>query len=213
MTRPDMTVVGAELYDAVAPLTYADESLGWPLALYLSANGLMLEEVAALVRASDDGSDGWTAFADPARCPDSFLYTLGVWAGVRFPRRMTLSDLRDIIGPQAPGVWRGTKGAILSAVRRYLVEGSTIFFEERADGNAYHLRIFTYDSETLNEDAIRDELLGAIPAGLVVNYEVREGQTYDQLEAGVTSYDDMSSTWSSYDEVTHSMSPDAAQGK
>lgn len=200
-----MTVVGADLFDAVEPLTYADESLGWPLALYLSANGLMLEEVAALVRTGPDGQDGWSAFADPARCPNSFLYTLAVWAGVRYPRRMTYGDLRAIIGPHAPSVWRGTKAAILSAVTRYLTEGATIYFEERADGNAYHLRIFTYTAETLDEDAIRTELLGAVPAGLVTAYEVRDGQTYDQLEASVATYDEVTATFDSYDEVTHSM--------
>src|SRR5215467_15015329 len=99
MTKPDMTTVGADLYDSVAPLTFADEQLGWPLALYLSALGLMLDEVAGLVRIGDNGEDGWSAFADPARCPDSFLYTLAVWAGVRYPRRMTTDDLRALIGP------------------------------------------------------------------------------------------------------------------
>lgn len=205
MTLPDMTQVGADMYEAVAPLTYADESLGHPLALYLSANGLMLDEVAGLVRASDAG-EGWSAFADPVRCPVSFLYTLAVWAGVRYPRRMTVDDLRDMIGPHAPGVWRGTKGAILSAVRRYLVPDARIFFEERADGNAYHLRIFTYTAETLDEEAIRTELLGAVPAGLVLTYEVRIGQTYGEVTAGYASYDVVHTTFATYDEVVHTQS-------
>ena len=55
-----------------------------------------------------------------ARCPDSFLYTLAVWAGVTYPRRMSKDDLRALIGPHAPGVWRGTKAAILAAIERYL---------------------------------------------------------------------------------------------
>ena len=203
--QPDMTQVGADLYAAVDPLTFADESLGWPLALYLSANGIMLEEVAALVRSGPEGEDGWSAFADPARCPESFLYTLAVWAGVRYPRRMVASDLRAIIGPHAPSVWRGTKAAILAAVNRYLMEGATVYFEERADGNAYHIRIFTYEAETLDEDALRTELLGAIPAGLILEYELRVGQTYDQLEASVATYDDMLTTFDSYDDVTHTM--------
>ena len=50
MSAPIETQVGADLYDGIEPLTFADESLGWPLAIYLDAIGLALEEVADLVR-------------------------------------------------------------------------------------------------------------------------------------------------------------------
>ena len=70
MSQPaDMTTVGSDLYAAVEPLTYAEESLGYPLANFLSSVGLMLEEIATLVRADDDGNDGWTGFADPSPVP------------------------------------------------------------------------------------------------------------------------------------------------
>lgn len=205
MSVPPLTQVGTDLYAAVDALAYDDESLGWPLALYLSANGLLLEDIAGLVRAGPDGEDGWTAFADPARCPDGFLYTLAVWAGVRFPRRMGFSDLRALIGPHAPSIWRGTKGAILSAVRRYLEPDAAIYFEERADGNAYHLRVFTYDSETLDEAAIRNELLGAVPAGLIVTYEVRPGLDYAQVAATYATYAVVNATYATYDNLLHSI--------
>ena len=196
-----MTSVGSDLYAAVEPLTWADESLGWPLALYLSANGLMLEEVAQLVRTDDDGNEGWTAFASPARCPESFLYTLSVWAGAPYPRRMSTDDLRAVIGPRAPGVWRGTKSSIIAALQRYVTQGAPIYFEERADGNAYHLRIFTYTNSTLDEAAIRAELLNQIPAGIVVDYEVREGQTYGMLKQHVATYADMKAMYATYADV------------
>jgi hypothetical protein len=209
MTVPDMGQVGADLYDAVAPLTWADSQVEYHLAHFCAANGLQLEEVAALVRTDDEGNDGWTAFASPKRCPDDYLYTLAVWAGVRFPRRMSLGDLRALIGPQAPGLWRGTKAAILASVQRYLTSGATIYFEERADGDAYKLRIFTYDGETLDEAAIVHELRNQIPAGLVVDYEVRVGQTYDQLAASMASYDQVTATYPTYDDVTYSLPPEA----
>lgn len=202
MTPPaDMTTMGSDLYAAVEPLTYADESLGYPLANLLSSVGLMLEEVALLVRADDDGNDGWTAFADPLRCPDSFLYTLAVWAGVTYPRRMSKDDLRQLIGPHAPGVWRGTKDAILAAVRRYLAPGAPIYFEERADDDAYKIRIFTYTSSTIDEAAIRQELLGAIPAGLILDYQVRVGQTYGMVRDTHPTYADVKATYATYAEM------------
>ena len=204
MTDPPIaTEVGQDLYAALEPLTYADASLGWPLAKYLSSIGLILDEVAQLVRSDDAGHDGWPAFADPTRCPDDFLYTLAQWAGVTHPRRMTTTALRDLIGPHAPGVWRGTKAAILAGVRRYLAEpDGLLYFEERADGNPYKLRIFTYDFDTLDQAAIEVELLNVVPAGLIVNYEVREGATWAQLHAAQPNWAAVNATYATWRDVT-----------
>lgn len=200
-TPPIDTVVGQDLYDAVEPLTYADESLGWPLANFLSSLGLMLDEEARLVRTDDDGNDGWSAFADPQRCPANYLYTLAQWAGVRYPRRTSVDDLRALIGPRAPGLWRGTKAALIASVQRYLTPGGALYFEERADGDAYKLRIYTYTYDTVDETAIRNELAAGVPAGLVLDYEVREGQTYAMLRDSVDTYADLKATYATYADV------------
>ena len=195
---PELGLVGGDLYAALEPLTYDDADLGYPLASYLAAVGVTLEETAQLVRTDTAGNAGWSAFADPQRCPPSFLYTLAVWAGVRYPRRMSTDELRAIIGPRAPAVWRGTRTALLAAVQRYLTPGGALYFEERADGDAYSLRIFTYGFDTLDEAAIRLELLNAVPAGLIVDYEVRDGQTYGMLRGRVTDYAEAKATYPTY---------------
>jgi hypothetical protein len=200
-----MTQVGADLYAAVEPLTYADAQLGWPLANYLSSIGLILEDVAELVRVDDDGNDGWSAFADPQRCPDSYLYTLAQWAGVRYPRRTTTDDLRALIGPHAPGLWRGTKAAITDSVQRFLTPGAAIYFEERADGDAYKLRIYTYTFGTLDEAGLATELANVVPAGLILDYELRDGQTYGQLKASLATYADVKATYATYHDMTNSL--------
>jgi hypothetical protein len=202
-TPPITTSVGQDLYDAVEPLTWADESVGWSLAYYLDAVALVLEGTANLVRTDDDGNDGWSAFADPTRCPDDYLYTLAKWAGVRYPRRMKKADLRDLIGPHAPGLWRGTKDAILDTVRRYLTPGGSLYWEERADGDPYKLRIFTYTYDTLDQAAIHRELLGAIPAGIILDYQVRAGLSYHSLSAVVTTYTDLRASFASYTAVAN----------
>jgi hypothetical protein len=206
-TPPIDTNVGADLYQAVEPLTFADASLGWPLAHYLSSNGLMLEEIANLARTDGDGNDGWTAFASPSRCPDNFLYTLAVWAGVTYPRRMASGDLRALIGPHSPALWRGTRDGIIAAMRRFLSPGAPIYFEERAvtpehpEGDAYYLRIFTYSDSTLDESAIRQELYNTVPAGLIVDYEVRIGQTYGMLRQRCATYQDMKDLYPTYNDA------------
>jgi len=204
---PLTTEVGGDLYSALEPLAFADEELQWPLANFVDALALILEETAQLVRADDAGNDGWSAFADPQRCPTAYLYTLAQWAGVRHPRRMGEQALRELIDGKAPGLWRGTKSAIEQAIRRYLAPGGTIFFQERTAGNAYALTIFTFTYSTLNEAAIRRELLLSVPAGLLLTYEVRVGQTYGMLLGRVTNYAAVKTTYATYKAVYNAPPP------
>jgi hypothetical protein len=198
---PITTEVGADLYAGIQPLTYADEALGWPLAHYCDALGVILEETAKLVRADGEGNDGWSAFADPKRCPSSYLYTLAQWAGIRYARRMSEADLRPLIGPHAPGLWRGTREALIATIARYQTPGASVYFEERADGDPYKLRIHTYASETLDEAAIQKELLGHVPAGLILDYRIQTGMSYAVLRGMVVSYAEMRSRFATYEAV------------
>ena len=208
MSAPPLTTqVGGDLYGAMAPLTFADEQLQWPLAIFVDALGLILEETAQLVRPDDAGNDGWSAFADPQRCPTAYLYTLAQWAGVRYARRMQEQALRDLIDGRAPGLWRGTKGAIEDAIRRYLAPTGVITFLERTLGNAYALTIFTYAHDTLNQAAIEHELAQQVPAGLILTYEVRVGQSYAMLHARVADYAAMKATWATYEAAKNAPPP------
>jgi hypothetical protein len=199
---PITTSVGQDLYGALEPLAFADEQHGWALAHYLDALGLILEDTADLVRADADGNDGWSAFADPARCPEDYLHTLAQWAGVRYANRYSNDDLRTLITGRGSGLWRGTKSALLAAVRRYMTPGGALYFEERADGDAYKVRIFTYGYDTLDEAAIRAELLLSLPAGLILDYELRVGQTYGMMRDRVATYADAKAAYPTYADMT-----------
>ena len=110
---------------------------------------------------------------------------------------MSTDDLRAIIGPQGPGLWRGTKGAILAAVQRYLTPGGQLFFSER-DPDPYSLRIYTYTYDTLDEAGIARELLTVVPAGLIVDFEVREGQTYGMVRDSGDTYAQVKAKYATY---------------
>lgn len=197
---PITTRVGADLYEALAPMAFADAAMGWALAIYLDVSGLAVEEVAFLVRADSEGNDGWSAFADPARCPDSFLRTLAQWAGIRWPGRMPLDYLRTLIGGKGSGLWRGTRSALIAEVRRFLPDRwqNALYFEERADGNPYLLRIFTYSFVDHDEAAVRAALEFAVPAGLMLDYEVRDGQTWGMLNESHTSWGDVRDSYTNW---------------
>ena len=106
---------------------------------------------------------------------------------------MTEQELRDLIGPRSPGMWRGTRQAMWDAVKRFYPPGTPdnyLTFQERADGDPYLLRVFTYSFIPHDPAAVESALLHAKPAGLNLIYEVRVGQTYDMAKAQNATYDD-----------------------
>lgn len=189
--------VATELYDATAPLTYAEVALGFPWATYLASLGLILE--SEMVLTGGDGQyEPWTALADPTRCPADWLNVLAQWAGLRNRSAYSETELRQMIGPHAPGLWRGTKDAMIAAARRFIGADGAIYFEERADGDPYALRVFTYDYEGGDPAQIEQALLAAKPAGIVLDYEQRVGQTYQMMLDQHATYADVKAAYATY---------------
>jgi hypothetical protein len=115
---------GRDLYAATPGVSYADAENGWAWANYCAALSYLLDVIAEMARDDADGNEGWTALASPTRCPPEWLRVLAQWAGVHRWDSMTPADLRTLIGPRAPGLWRGTKAAMLDAAERFLPETS-----------------------------------------------------------------------------------------
>jgi tail protein P2 I len=196
----EMGDVATELYDATAPLTWQDEALGFPWATYLTSLGLVLE--SEMVLTGGDGQyEPWTALADPQRCPSDWLNVLAQWAGVRNRSAYSETDLRAVLGPTAPGLWRGTRDAMIAAARRFIGPTGSLFFEERADGDPYSLRCFTYVYEGGDPAQIQMALTAAKPAGIVLDYEQRVGQTYGMLLANDPTYTDVEAAFATYADV------------
>lgn len=83
MAQPvDVTEVGLELYEDVAPLAYGDkDSNGWPLLRYCDALVQGAQQAATYGR--DTGVlPGWAIAANPATCPAEGLDWLSQFAGV-----------------------------------------------------------------------------------------------------------------------------------
>ena len=199
---PDLGVTGADLYQQTAPMTYAEPDTGYAWAQLLGALAILLDPVAEMVRDDDAGNPGWTAQASPARCPTPWLRVLAQWAGIRASQAdaMSEADLRELIGPHAPGMWRGTRAAMEAAVRRFMPDDApepVIYFEERAGGDPYLLRVFTYDFIDHDPALVQAALQAAKPAGLILSYELRHGQTYAML-AQHGDYADVKATYLDY---------------
>jgi hypothetical protein len=206
----DLGQTGADLYEATAPIAYADRENAWAWATLMYALSELLDVVAEMVRDDAAGNPGWTALASPARCPEPWLRVLAQWAGIRRWDAMSAADLRELIGPRAPGLWRGTRAAMIAAARRFLPPGMAdhyLYFEERARitgdeaVDAYHLRVFTYSFIDHDPEQVRAALDAAKPAGLILTYEVRRGQSWAMLRQRGQTWAEVNESYASWHDV------------
>jgi hypothetical protein len=201
---------GRDLYAATLPVAYGDPDNGWAWAHYCGALAHLLDVIAEMVRDDADGNPGWTALGSPTRCPPEWLRVLAQWAGVHRWDSMSPADLRGLIGPHAPGLWRGTKAAMIAAVRRHFPPGTAdayLYFEERADGDPYLLRVFTYEFVDHDTAAVEASLRAEKPAGLNLEYELRVGQTWAMLNGRKTSWDQTRTDYATWWDVWHDPPP------
>lgn len=197
-----MGLVATELYASTAPLTYDEAARGYPWALYLTSLGLELEDEMILT-GGDGQHEPWTAMADPVRVPDTWLGVLAQWSGLRHRSSYSNAELRALIGPHAPGLWRGTKDAMIAAARRFIGPDQPLYFEERANGDPYYLKLFTYTFSGGAPEQIEAALIGAKPAGIVLDYQQRVGQFYQMLCDRYATYADVNAAYDNYSDVTN----------
>jgi len=196
---------GDDLYNGTYPAAFADEDNDYAWQQFMAALALLLDPIAQVTR-PDDGSEPWTVLASPFRCPTIWLPVLAQWAGIRRPDVMSEEDLRELIAQGGPGYHRGTREAMMAAIRRFLppdTPDNLITFDERADGDPYFLRVFTYTFVEHDPDLVRQALEAAKPAGLNLDYQVRVGQTWGMLNDGWDSWGDVKAGYPSWYEVLH----------
>jgi hypothetical protein len=196
---------GDELFAGTYPAAFADSENGYAWQLFCDALSELLDPIAQVTR-PDDGTEQWVVLASPYRCPTDWLKVLAQWAGIRRPDAMSEPELRDLIANGGPGFHRGTKSAMIAAIRRYLppdTPDNLITFDEQADGDPYLLRVFTYTFTPHNPALVLQALESAKPAGLTLVYEVREGQTWGMLNANWPSWGEVLAGYPTWGDVKH----------
>lgn len=144
--RPDSGGFADAVYEQMAPLTYDDETLGWPLLLFLGGVGSMLEELDAFSHADVP----WLGMIDIDNVPDKGLVFLAQFVGVDLDTSLTYDEQRQQIRSHV-GWQRGTLEAFKAAGRAKLTGTKTVDVQER-QGSAYRFRVITYTDETPTED-------------------------------------------------------------
>lgn len=193
MTRPTVGNVAELLYEAVAPLAYADEENDWALLKICEAVGTMLETVYNWAIPDEDVRPGWSVLLDLDDAPEEALAWLAQFKGVRLPDGITASEARTRIA-NADGFDRGTIASMRELVSPLLTGTKTIHVRERYSiydptvDSAYHIQVRTLTDETPDSDAVLAVLEAWKPAGLILNYQTVAGQSWQDVIDGNASW-------------------------
>lgn len=199
MPPPVVSDAAERIYGELVPYQDGDDD-AWLLLHLCEAAARTLRKPTELLRHDETGS-GWRRALDPARCPAWLLPWLAQWSGTRNIKRLTEAQQRAIIA-DAPGLRRGTLGALTAATKLHLTGTQNVGIIER-DGGAYRISIVTQIDETPDPDATYRDILSQLPAGLVLTHAVIDGwaigimelafdgQTIDDLENAFATIDDL----------------------
>ena len=198
MATPVHDPVTAELYEALAPLAYADDRHGYALLHFLQAIGTNLQTPWEWAHDTDDDEPGFSLLLDRDRCPAEALPWLAQFVGVSFAGEgLTESERRERIADRP--LWdRGKLDAIVEAARATLTGNRTCVPTERA-GGAYRLHLTVQTSETPDQAVTLAAAKALTPAGIVVTIVVQGAVgTYDLLRSTYASYADVTTAFASY---------------
>lgn len=208
MAMPTLDSFAQRLYDALAPLQFAEAELDYPLAKYIAALGKMFQIVEDYSRdqlIDDDFAPGWSQLLDLARAPSEALPWLGQFIGV--PVTLGLTDAQQREQIVAVGGWnRGTPATIAAAAGLYLTGNKTVVFRERSpiacpSEPAYGLEIVTYLDETPDPVATEAAIRAQKPAGIVLLYQALTGQDFESLYENHPDFDSVYTTYTTFQGV------------
>jgi hypothetical protein len=189
-------------YDRLGPWTRDDVLQQWALAYYLGTFGSMVQDVEDVARDTDEGDPGWSAVLDIGRAPTHGLPWLAQFVGVRLDAAQSDSVQRAAIIAR-DGWSRGTVRSIVAAAQSGLTGDKKVLIRERHT-SAYHFSVVTYTDETPDSVYVEAQILAAKPAGLTFDYDVFDGQDYEQLYNDNATYADVFANFATYDELaTH----------
>jgi len=170
------------MYDGMQPLTWADESLGWPMLWFFKAIAYNYHEPYAFAV-----DPGWELALNVDQVPSWWLNWLAQFVGIPVIGfdLMESQQKRDTI-KDAPGWHRGTLDAMIKAAKATLSGNQTVICYERynpsvSGDQAYHITFITYQSETPNQSVTLAALMAAKPGGLQLSLLSRAGQIWQWL--------------------------------
>jgi hypothetical protein len=145
---------------------------------------------------------------DVDACPPWALRWLAQFVGQQPPQGLGDDELRAYI-KDLPTWRRGSPAAMRDASRRSLDPAGTmnppptIFFRERDTGDPYLLEVVTLESQTPNEQRVRDAIATQKPAGLILQYRTVAAWDYEEHTAEGGTYGTPPFTFATYERMTY----------
>jgi hypothetical protein len=150
-----------------------------------------------------DAEAPWGSLFDAEQAPGEALEHVGQYVGVQLPGNLDAAA-RRIRVRETDGQRRGTLAALVGAAKQHLTGTRRVEIVER-DGSAYRFTVTTYTAETPDPARVRAALDEQKPAGLVLTYHVRDGQTYAQAQAAHATYDAGRLAYHTYDDAANKL--------
>lgn len=200
MARPNASEAGEFIYSELEAFAVEDESTDWTLLKFVDA--IMGGSFNDLLQVVSDRPDmpGWAMAFHPDLTPAAWLPWLAQVNGTRLAPSLTEAEQRAAIRTPA-GFRRGTPAALYTAVATRLTgDDPHVLITERY-GSPYNVLIRTLDSETPNEDDVREAILTQKPARLTYDYDTIPGQTWDELMASYATWDLVEAEYGTWAEV------------
>lgn len=202
MARPVVSAAAEQLYAYLGALATDDESTDWQLLKYCDSLAAMVEPLFDWV-SDTDAMPGWAILFNADEAPVEALPWLAQFVGVQLSEGAPEAEARTAIKAHL-GFARGTPAAIEAAAARYLVGPKRVRIQERfAQGvdNPYGLWIRVFTPDTPDGAQVLQAILGQKPAGVLLDFAVADGQTYDDLNLAFASFNAVNAAYASFEEL------------
>lgn len=161
----------------------------------------------ALIALGDETLRPWQAISDPAAAPLWALPHAAQYTGGQMPARQPgesddayLARARhEVVYPR--GMRRGSAAAVLSAARLHLTGTQTVVFRERFGGDPWLLGVRTRVDETPDPPAVEAAIREVLPAGIVLDFDVRDTRSWDEIRTGYFAWAQVETSNDDWQEV------------
>lgn len=198
-----VTSTAEELFEALVPWNQVDEVNDWHLLKFCEAITADLHAINTIVRDTEERS-GWSLVMDADNTPIEYLPWLAQFAGVRVNAELSEADQRRQV-KEVEGFKRGTVASLIAAAQPYLTGTKSVIVNER-DTSAYHFTVRTFTAETPDGSKVLAALQAQKPAGLVMDYEIADGLTWDEIAASGKTYNELTADFPTSDALKFAQS-------
>lgn len=209
MSMPTLGNFAQAWYDALVPFQAGESDQDYQLAKFVKAVADPFEDTYDWIHGdpeNDPTKVGWYILMDLDNVPEEVVRWLGQFKGVDVPIGTSLADAKLLI-TSADGFSRGTIEALRTKVQQVLTGTKTVTIRERYKwddpgvDHSHYIQVITYSDETPDEALAELAAVNNTRAGLVLNFEVLDGQDWQQVINDYATWTDLIAHYPTWQDV------------